>query len=80
MCGWNSSIACADHSEVAPDAERPHLVPDLPERADDVELGLPGHRQHVGVARGVRRHQILVHEREDAQRLHRTMRWRPLWR
>ena len=31
-----------------------------------------------GVARVVRRHQILVHEREDAQRLHRTMRWRPL--
>jgi hypothetical protein len=46
----------------------------------DVELGLPGHREHVGLPRVVGRHEVLVHQRKHAQRLHRTMRWRPLWR
>ena len=80
MCGCHSSIDLADHAEVAPDPERAHLVPHLPQRADHVELRLPGHREHVGVARVVRRHEVLVHQREHAKRLHRTMRWRPLWR
>jgi hypothetical protein len=70
----------ADHPEVAPDPERAHLVSHLAQRADDVELRLPGHRQQVGVARVVGRHQVLVHQREHAERLHRTMRWRPLCR
>jgi hypothetical protein len=68
----------ANLRQVADHAERQHLVAELAERREDVVLGLPGDHHHVGAGGVGGRHQVAVHERQDAQPLHRTTRGRPL--
>src|SRR5262245_60020207 len=68
----------ADHAQVAAHPEALHLVPQLPERADDVELGLPFHLGDVDALHVVRGNQRFVHEGQQAQLLHRATRCRPL--
>ena len=80
MCGFHSSHGLADRAEVAADAERVHLVPQLPRACDDVVLRPPGRPRALPRLRLGRRHEVLVHQREDAELLHSATRWRPLWR
>src|SRR5262249_45726709 len=68
----------AHDAEVAAHAEALHLVPQVAERGDDVELRLPLRLRHVDVLRVVGRDEHLVHQREQAELLHSASRWRPL--
>ena len=52
--------------------------PELAQRADDVELGLPFDVGDVDALHVVGRHQLLVHQGQQAQLLHRATRCRPL--
>jgi hypothetical protein len=59
-----------DDAEIAADAQAPHLVPQLAQRGHDVELGLPLRLSEIDALDVVRRHQDLVHHRQEAELLH----------
>src|SRR4029077_19116545 len=59
-----------DDAEIAADAQAPHLVAQLAQRAHDVELGLPLRLAEIDALDVVRRHQDLVHHRQEAELLH----------
>ena len=82
MCGFHSVASAADLAEVVVDAERLHLVAEAGQRRDDVVLGPPRRRHDVGALLDrVRRHQMAVNQREDAQLgAHSATRCRPLCR
>ena len=61
-----------------PTPEALHLVTQLAQRADDVELGLPLHLGDVDALHVVRGDQRFVHQSQQAQLLHRATRCRPL--
>ena len=61
----------ADGLELVLYAERPHLVPRRAQRADDVVFGLPVVYFLLAVPLDrIGRHQVRMHEHENAQRLH----------
>ncbi len=70
----------ADDAQVVLDAEDPHLVAHVPERRDDVVLGLPVDGQQVVVRHVLGRDQVVMDERQHAQFSHSATRWRPLCR
>ncbi len=67
-----------DGAQPVMEAEHAHVVPHLLQRFRDVVLHLPLGLAHVD-AGGVRgRDQVIVHERQKAELLHRNTRWPPL--
>jgi hypothetical protein len=61
-------------------AEHRHLVAAFAQRLDDVVLHLPLGLPHVDAGGVLGRHEVVVHEREDARFLHRKTRCPPLCR
>ena len=80
MCGLKSSAGGADAGQVVVDAEHAHVVTDLAQRLDDVVLHLPLGFEDVDAGGVLGRHQMVVHEREDADLPHRNSRCPPLCR
>ena len=80
MCGLNAWALWPDAAEIVVDAEHAHVVAHLAQRLDDVVLHLPLGLADVDAGRVLRRDEMVVHEREDADLLHRNSRCPPLWR
>ena len=83
MCGFHSSDAAADVAEIVVDRQVPHFVTHRGQRGDHVVLGPPRRRGDVrAFFDGVRRNEVPVHERQDAQLVHAhsATRCRPLCR
>jgi hypothetical protein len=77
---FEAADAVADGREVVMDPEHGHVVTALAERLDHVVLHLPFGLAHVESGRVLGRHEMVVHEREDARLLHRKTRCPPLCR
>ena len=80
MVGFHSSMAARITPRSSCTPERQHLVAELAQRLDDVVLHLPRRGEDVDVRRVGGRHEVLVHEREHALRLHSATRCPPLCR
>ena len=71
MCGLNSSLAWRMPREVVLHAEHVHVVLELvAERLEHVVLGPPRRRREVVPGHVVGRHQVVVHQDEDAKFFH----------
>ena len=57
----------ADAAQVVVHAAHAHLVPDLAQRLDDVELHLPLGLAHVDSLGVAGRHEVVVHERQQRE-------------
>ncbi len=66
-----------DVSQIAADSEGLHLVPDVFQCLDDIELHLPIDSSDVDAGHVLGRHQGFVHQSENAQLLHNAKRYRP---
>ena len=83
MCGFHSVDEPPDFAEVVVHGERLDLVAHRRQRGDDVVLGAPRRGLDVGALfDGVRRNQMAVDERDNAQftHAHSATRCRPLCR
>ena len=81
MCGLNASIDGPDAGEVVVDAEHAATSwPRLPQRLDDVVLHLPLGLEDVDAGGVLRRHEMVVHERETRSLLHKEQAVPPLCR
>ncbi len=64
-----------NHGQVIAQAQGLHLMSHVPERRDDVILRLPLDGREIHTFPGLlRRDQVFVHERQDAEFLHRATR------